>query len=149
MNLLAKKERFDEFSESHENDRVGAVGQLDFRRTVDATAARRRFRGDCVALCADVCASELKATGTGCDLFDLTKLLPRVRAARTDREYFKVVTEYVASFQDGQSRFESRSAFVAAAQIAVDIYDDKVLLEAWDRAEYPLGSMTGAWGMNW
>lgn len=78
-----------------------------------------------------------KQQALGVNLFDLTRWMPRVRAARTDREYFKVVTEYVASLKDGHSVFRMPSTYGTGAQIAVDIYDDKVLLEEWDRTEYP------------
>lgn len=78
-----------------------------------------------------------KIQALGVNIFDLSKWMPRVRAAKSDKEYFQVATEYVASFQDGHTVLYTPSQFVADAGIFVDLYDGKVLLEDWDRAAYP------------
>jgi hypothetical protein len=76
------------------------------------------------------------------NVFEIKPWLDRVRAAKSDLEYFEIATEYVASFQDGHSSYRMPSNFFADSGLAVDLYEGKVLLEAWDplrypRAEYP------------
>ncbi len=71
------------------------------------------------------------------NVFDLRPWMERVRAARTDIEYYEVAAQYVASFQDGHSSYRVPSTFAADSGLWLDIYDGKVLLEQWNPLTYP------------
>lgn len=71
------------------------------------------------------------------NIFEIKPWLDRVRAAKSDLEFFEIATQYVASFQDGHSSYRMPSNFFADSGIFVDLYEGKVLLETWDTIKYP------------
>ncbi len=87
-----------------------------------------------------------KLQALGVNIFDLRAWKARVRAAKSDLEYYEIASEYVASFQDGHSTYRLPSNFFADLGIAVDIYEGKVLLEAWNTAIYPRADFPFALG---
>lgn len=78
-----------------------------------------------------------KVDALGVDLFKVQGWADRVRQAKTDVEYFQICSEYVASLQDGHSRYVIPSNFYADMGLYTDIYDGKVLIEFIDRSRYP------------
>lgn len=80
-----------------------------------------------------------KTTAFGVNPLDLRAgdYLRRARQAPNDLAYFEVVQEYVASFRDGHTSISFPSNFVADLGIAVDLYDDKPLIDGVNRAAYP------------
>jgi hypothetical protein len=85
---------------------------------------------------------EFKRDVLGVDLFKIQPWVDRIRAAKTDIEYYDIQAEYVASLRDTHSTATNRSTFQAGVAIDADIYDGKVLIDFIDRsalsaAEYP------------
>lgn len=79
-----------------------------------------------------------KIQGIGVNIFELKPWMDRVRAAKTDLDYFEISAEFVASLRDGHSRFAMQTGFSADLGLFTDIYDGKVLVESINRARYPL-----------
>ena len=65
----------------------------------------------------------------GFDLSDLRPWLAKVRATKTDMEYYDVAIEYLAMLQDGHIRYTVPTNFQAYLRFDVDIYDGKTLIE--------------------
>ena len=65
--------------------------------------------------------ADWKRTALGFDITNLTPWLDKVRRSTTDLQFYDVMSEYVASFQDGQGVYITRSSFVARLQFTVDI----------------------------
>ncbi len=88
---------------------------------------------------------EWKKQALGFDVIDTRSWLDRVRAARTDLEFFEIEAEYVASLQDTHAGFQMTSSFRAllggapgnVAGLRVDIYDGKVLVDYISRSLLP------------
>lgn len=78
-----------------------------------------------------------KLQALGVNIFDLRAWKARIRAAKSDLEFYEIAAEYVASLQDGHSAYRLPTNFTANLGIAVDIYEGKTLLEAWDARTYP------------
>jgi hypothetical protein len=78
-----------------------------------------------------------KQQSIGVDIYALKPWAEQVRAAKSDIEYFEIVSKYVASFRDGHSGFVTPSRFRADLGIFVDIFDGKVLIEQISRGRYP------------
>ena len=86
--------------------------------------------------------ADWKRTALGFDITNLTPWLEKVRRSTTDLQFYDVMSEYVASFNDGHTGYITPSAFVARLQFTVDIYDGKLLVDNINRtrlpgAEYP------------
>ncbi len=73
------------------------------------------------------------------DLFDLAGWLQRVEGSRDDLEFFEICSEYVARLDDIHVTFRNPSTFTADSGVRVDIYDDKVLIDAINRTALPAG----------
>ncbi len=71
------------------------------------------------------------------NIFDAKGWADRVRAAKSDVEYFEIMSQYVASLRDGHTGYSSPSRFVADLGLYVDIYDGKVLIEQIVRSRLP------------
>ena len=76
-----------------------------------------------------------KKEGLGYDAYDLTKWLEKVKASKTDLEFFEVMTKYVAALQDVHSLYTNSSTFKADAGFRVDIYGGKFLIDSINRAQ--------------
>ena len=74
------------------------------------------------------------------NIFEAKGWADRVRAAKTDIEYFQIMSQYVASLRDGHTGFSTPSRFVADLGIYVDIYDGKVLIEQIVRSRLPVAT---------
>jgi C-terminal processing protease CtpA/Prc len=72
------------------------------------------------------------------DLFDIQPWIDRIRAAKSDLEFFEIQAEYVAGLQDTHSGFQMTSSFRANLGMTVDIYDGKVLIDTINRAQLPM-----------
>lgn len=81
-----------------------------------------------------------KQEALGVDIFDASQWMTRVRAAKTDVEYFQICAEFVARLQDGHSSYRAPSNYFIDSGLSFDIYDGKVLVEAISRPRYPLSS---------
>ena len=71
------------------------------------------------------------------DIFAISPWLDRVKASKTDIDFFEICAEYVASLHDTHSSFTAPYRFVADLGIVVDIYDGKLLIEGINRAYLP------------
>jgi C-terminal processing protease CtpA/Prc len=78
-----------------------------------------------------------KLQSIGVNIFELKPWADRVRAARSDIEYFEIMSRFVASFRDGHTGYSIPSRFLADLGIYVDIYDGKVLIEQIVRSRLP------------
>jgi C-terminal processing protease CtpA/Prc len=78
-----------------------------------------------------------KLQSLGVNIFELKPWADQVRAAKSDIEYFEIVSRFVASFRDGHTGFSTPSRFLADLGIYVDIYDGKVLIEQIVRSRVP------------
>ena len=74
----------------------------------------------------------------GFDLLDIGPWLDRVARSADDLEFFEIALEYIASLDDTHSSFSMPSNFIASLGFAVDIYDDRVLIEAINRTRLPV-----------
>lgn len=82
--------------------------------------------------------ADWKKEALGLDLQQLGPWLTRVRAARSDNEFFEISAQYVAHFKDGHSAYRLPSTFRANLGISIDLYDGKPLVEFVDRGRYPV-----------
>jgi hypothetical protein len=80
------------------------------------------------------------------DMLDTAPWLEKVRQAKTDREYLKVVSNWVASLDDAHDWFRLPSNFVAQLPFGVDIYEGKLLVDSIDRFRLPAGQYPFAIG---
>ncbi|MFN7934014.1 MAG: S41 family peptidase [Bryobacteraceae bacterium] len=78
-----------------------------------------------------------KTQALGVNPLDITPWMDRVRQAKTDIDFFEVMMEYTASFQDGHTTYVVPSNFMADLGISVDLYDNKLLVETVNRSRYP------------
>lgn len=79
-----------------------------------------------------------KQQALGVDIFDAAPWMTRVRAAKTDVEYWQICSEFVAKLQDGHSSYRTPSNFTVDAGLGADIFDGKVLVEFVNRARLPM-----------
>ena len=79
-----------------------------------------------------------KLQAFGVNIFDLQPWMTRVKAAKTDLEYYEIAARYVASFRDGHTGYSVPSRFLADLGVYVDIYDGKVLIEQIVRSRVPV-----------
>jgi len=85
---------------------------------------------------------EFKRDVIGFDLYKLQPWVDRIRAAKSDIEYYEIQGEYVASLKDSHTAVFSPATFVANIQLDADIYDGKPIIDVIHRdvfpaAEYP------------
>jgi len=73
----------------------------------------------------------------GFDALEIGTWLDRTAQSADDLEFFELSLEYVASLDDTHSSYAMPSSFVASLGLAVDIYDNRVLVEAIDRTRLP------------
>ena len=71
------------------------------------------------------------------DLYDIAPWLAKVRASKTDVDFFEVCAQYVASLRDTHSSFTAPYRMAANIGISVDIYDGKLLIESINRTALP------------
>ena len=72
--------------------------------------------------------------------FDGLKLAPwveRVKASKSDLEFFEICSEYVAAYGDGHTGFVLPSTFQASLGFSADLYNDTVLIDKIDRKKLP------------
>lgn len=81
---------------------------------------------------------EWKRDAIGFDLLRIGPWLDRVKATRTDLEFYEVMSKYVASLNDAHDTYSLPSLFFARLGFNVDIYDGKVLIDNITRALLPL-----------
>ena len=81
---------------------------------------------------------EWKRDAIGFDLLRIGPWLDRVKATRTDLEFYEVMSKYVASLNDAHDTYSLPSSFSARLGFNVDIYDGKVLIDNITRALLPL-----------
>lgn len=79
-----------------------------------------------------------KQTSIGVNIFELKPWADRVRAAKSDIEYFEIAAKFVASFRDGHTGFTTPSRFYKDLGLFTDIFDGKVLIESINRTRYPI-----------
>ncbi len=72
------------------------------------------------------------------DLYDIGPWLDRVRATQTDLEFLDVCTRYVGSLNDGHANFNFETDFIARLGFAVDLYEEKALVEQINRTRLPV-----------
>ncbi|BDC51260.1 hypothetical protein F183_A35760 [Bryobacterales bacterium F-183] len=75
-----------------------------------------------------------KKQAFGFDARNLTPWLERVRAAKDDVEYYDILIEYTASFQDYYTYLTLPSDFAAWMAFTTDVYDGKVIVQTIDRS---------------
>jgi peptidase S41-like protein len=73
----------------------------------------------------------------GFDLLEIGSWLDRAAQSADDLEFFELSLQYVASLDDTHSSYAMPSSFVASLGLAVDIYDNRVVIEAIDRTRLP------------
>lgn len=71
------------------------------------------------------------------NLFDLKPWLDRVRASKTDLEFYDICVEYVASLNDSHDEFILPANFQAYLPVDLDFYEGKVLIDGVDRSVLP------------
>ena len=67
------------------------------------------------------------------DPFAVTEWVERARKTTSDITYYELVTEYVASLEDGHAYYAVPASFRARLGFTVDLYDGKVLIDSIDR----------------
>lgn len=72
---------------------------------------------------------EWKRDVIGFDLLNISPWLDRVRATKTDLEYYDVAVRYVASLNDAHDAYIVPSGFYAYMPFYVDVYDGKLLVD--------------------
>jgi C-terminal processing protease CtpA/Prc len=75
---------------------------------------------------------EWKRDALGVDLLRLAPWLDRIRATKSDLEFYEVCAQYVASLNDVHSEFFLPSDFQASLGFDADLYDGKPLIETID-----------------
>lgn len=80
---------------------------------------------------------ELKRDLYGFDLFDISGWLGRVRASKTDIEFWDICTQYVAGLRDSHDEFTIPATFDAWLHFDGDLYDGKFLIDYIDRSYLP------------
>jgi hypothetical protein len=73
----------------------------------------------------------------GFDLFDIGRWLDSVAQSPDDLAFFELAQQYVASLNDTHSSYSMPSSFTANLGLAVDVYDNRVLIETIDRTRLP------------
>ncbi len=81
---------------------------------------------------------EWKKEAFGFDLLRTGPWLERVKATRTDLEFYEIMSKYVASLNDAHDTYSLPSSFFARLGFTVDIYDGKVLVDGITRGLLPL-----------
>jgi hypothetical protein len=71
------------------------------------------------------------------DLLDLAPWLDKVRATKTDLEFYDVASEYVSRLNDAHDYYAIPSNFVARLNFGVDIYDGRLLIDNINRSRLP------------
>jgi hypothetical protein len=71
------------------------------------------------------------------DLLDTAPWAAKVRATKTDLEFFEVMTEYLNRLNDAHVSYNMPSTFVADLNFGVDIYDGKLLVDFINRTRLP------------
>src|SRR6187455_3238854 len=74
------------------------------------------------------------------NIFEIRPWADRIRAAKTDIEYYETAAKFVATFRDGHTGYSTPSLFLADLGVYVDIYDDKVLVEQIVRSRLPVAN---------
>src|SRR5262245_53793767 len=77
---------------------------------------------------------EWKRDAFGYDMLKLQTWLAKVRAAKTDLEFYDVQVRYAASLNDYHVEVVIPPYYDAWLPLSVDIYDGKVLIDAIDRS---------------
>src|SRR5438046_2067907 len=77
---------------------------------------------------------EWKRDALGIDMLRIAPWLDRVRATKSDLEFYEICAQYVASLNDVHAEFFLPSDFQAALGFEADIYDGKALIETIDTA---------------
>lgn len=80
---------------------------------------------------------EFKRDVIGFDLYKVQPWVDRIRAAKTDIEYYEIQAEYVASLKDTHTSLSNGSTFLASIDLDADIYDGKALIDVINRASFP------------
>lgn len=78
-----------------------------------------------------------KQTLFGVNALNISSWLDRVRGTATDLDFYELLVEYVSNFQDGHDAYLLPSNFIAQLGMSVDVYDNKVLIEALARSVLP------------
>lgn len=78
-----------------------------------------------------------KKQALGFDARDLAPWLERVRAAKDDLEYYDILIDYTAAFQDYYTYVTLPSDFGAWMPLSADVYDGKAIVESIDRNLLP------------
>ncbi len=81
---------------------------------------------------------EAKRDVFGFDLYDVNPWLAKVRASKTDLEFYDICVKYVASLRDSHDGFTIASTYEPYLPFSVDVYDGKVLIDGVDRSLLPL-----------
>src|SRR5262245_50454803 len=81
-----------------------------------------------------------KRAAFGFDLLNIKPWVDRIRAAKSDLEFFEIEAEYVGRLQDTHSGFQMSSTFRASLGMSVDIYDGKVQIDSINRTQLPAAS---------
>lgn len=89
---------------------------------------------------------EWKKQAFGIDLYDNAKWHERIRATKTDLEFFDVLTRWVAQLDDAHDSYSCPSNFAAQLNFGVDIYDGMLLVDSIDRVRLPVGQYPIAFG---
>ncbi|MGH9722356.1 MAG: S41 family peptidase [Bryobacteraceae bacterium] len=80
---------------------------------------------------------EWKRDALGFDLLKIGPWLDRVRATRSDLDFYEVMLDYVASLNDAHSVYTVPSNFLATLNFTTDIYDGRVLIDSINRTRLP------------
>jgi hypothetical protein len=81
---------------------------------------------------------EWKREAVNFDLYDVAPWLDRVRATRSDLEFYDVCIDYVAALKDTHDTFQITSSFSASLGFTVDLYDGRLLVDSINRSLLPL-----------
>ena len=77
---------------------------------------------------------ELKRDLYGFDLYNVQPWLARVKASKSDLEFYDICVKYVAGLRDSHDEFTIRSTYDAWMHFDGDLYDGKFLIDYIDRA---------------
>jgi hypothetical protein len=80
---------------------------------------------------------EWKRQVFGFDLLETKPWIERVRAARTDAEFYDICIEYIGNLNDYYTYLDLPSDFEAYLGFTGDLYDNKLIVESIDRTQLP------------
>ncbi|MDZ4802412.1 MAG: S41 family peptidase [Bryobacteraceae bacterium] len=89
---------------------------------------------------------EWKKQLLGFDLADTDPWIAKIRATKSDLEFYELMYLYIASLDDAHSVYDFYSSYIGNLNFGVDIYDGRLLIDNINRTRLPAGEYPFAIG---